>query len=198
VGALGLPGPDDAAEDCNPQDSSVGASHGSEGPAPDIPAVVGSTAAGDRSPTPEVESKVETMVAEEATSSPAADEVADHDPAASSSGPTISPSSPQPQVVAASALAGVDDNITNEPEAVLGHPLLRALGDVSLDEEMGTVYWALNQAQDVLRRESGDIHNKCLRLLLWTSILKRRTTSERAMVQARQQHLDAREDLLNQ
>jgi hypothetical protein len=59
-------------------------------------------------------------------------------------------SSPQPQVAAASASAGADDNITEKPEAVLGHPLQRALGDVSLHEAMGTVCWVLNQAQDVL------------------------------------------------
>jgi hypothetical protein len=34
--------------------------------------------------------------------------------------------------------------------------------------------------------------------LPWSSMLKRRTTSEKAMAQARQHHLDAREDLLNQ
>jgi hypothetical protein len=65
---------------------------------------------------------VETMVATEVTSSPIADEVVDQNPAASSSSPTASLSSLQPQVAAASASAGADDNIIEEPEAVLGHP----------------------------------------------------------------------------
>jgi hypothetical protein len=44
-----------------------------------------------------------------------------------------------------------------ELEVILGHPMLRALGDVSLDEAMGTAHWVLTQAQNVLRRESGGI-----------------------------------------
>jgi hypothetical protein len=87
---------------------------------------------------------------------------------------------------------------TSQRSQRLGHPLLRSSGDVSLDEAMCTVRWALNQAHDVLHRESDDIHDEHQCLLLWTTMLKRRTTSERAMAQVRQQHLDAREDLLNQ
>jgi hypothetical protein len=49
-----------------------------------------------------------------------------------------------------------DDGGAVEPEVILGHPMLRALGDVSLDEAMGTARWALTQAQNVLHRESGD------------------------------------------
>jgi hypothetical protein len=143
--------------------------------------MAGTTATGDGSPAPELESEIEMTVAVEAVSSSVVDEVEDQDPAASSSGPTVSLSSPQPQVAAASASTGAYDNITEEPEAVLGHPLLRAPGDVSLDEAMGTVRWALNQAQDVLHWDCGDIHDERRCLLLWTSMLKRRTTSERAM-----------------
>jgi hypothetical protein len=44
-----------------------------------------------------------------------------------------------------------------ELEVILGHPMLRAPGDVSLDEAMGTARWVLTQAQNVLRRESGGI-----------------------------------------
>jgi hypothetical protein len=140
--ALGCPRAGNVAEDHNPQDPSVKAAHGSEGPAPDMPNVVGMTTAGDGSSAPEVEM---TVVAE-VVSSPTTDEVADQDPTASLSNPMASSSSLQPQVAAASASAGADNNIMEEPEAILGHPLLMALGDVSLDEAMDTVCWALNQA----------------------------------------------------
>jgi hypothetical protein len=97
-------------------------------------------ASGGGSSAPDMESEVETTVAAEATSSPTAGEVTDQDPATSSSSPPISPSSLQPRVADASASAGADDNIMVEPEAILGHPPLRAPGDVSLDEVIGTVH----------------------------------------------------------
>jgi hypothetical protein len=50
-----------------------------------------------------------------------------------------------------------NDGATVESEAILGHPTLRAPGDVSLDEAMGMAHWALTQAQNVLHRESGGI-----------------------------------------
>jgi hypothetical protein len=50
---------------------------------------------------------------------------------------------------------------------------------------MGTIHWALNQAQDMLRQDSGYIQDERRCLLLWTSMLKRRTTFKRAMAQAR-------------
>jgi hypothetical protein len=69
--------------------------------------------------------------------------------------------------------AAADDDITVEESGIiLGHPMLRALGYVSLDEAMGTARWALTQAQNVLRRESGGIVNEWWRLLLWVSMLK--------------------------
>jgi hypothetical protein len=141
VGALGRRRPSDAAKDRGPQDASIWAAHGSEGPTPDMPAVVGTVDAGDGSPAPEVESEVARTVVVEVVSSPVVDEVAYQDRDASSSGPA-SPSSLQPQVAAASASVGTDDNIMEEQEAVLGHPLLRALRDVSLNEAMGIVCWA--------------------------------------------------------
>jgi hypothetical protein len=128
VGALGHLGPGDATLDHGSQDLSVGATYIGEGPCPDMPAVAGTIAAGDRSPALEVESEVETTVVVEAASSPTADEVVDPDPATFSSSPMASPSSPQPQVATASASAGANDNIMDEPKAVPGHPLLRALG----------------------------------------------------------------------
>jgi hypothetical protein len=83
--------------------------------------------------------------------------------------------------------AATDDNIAmEEPGVILGHPTLRAPGDVSLDEAMGTVRWALTQAQNMLHRESGGIVDERWHLLLWASMLKERTMAERAWAKARQ------------
>jgi uncharacterized protein (DUF2225 family) len=49
----------------------------------------------------------------------------------------------------------------------------------------------------VLHWESGGINDEQKCLLLWASMLKERTTTERAKVEARQQHLDVRKELLN-
>jgi hypothetical protein len=49
----------------------------------------------------------------------------------------------------------------------------------------------------VLRRESGGSVGERWSLLQWASMLKERTTTERARAEARQQHLDVREELLN-
>jgi hypothetical protein len=76
VGALGRYGLGDAAEDRGPQDPSIGAARGGEGPTPDMLATVDTTATSDTFSTPEVESEVEMMVAAGATSSPIASEVA--------------------------------------------------------------------------------------------------------------------------
>jgi hypothetical protein len=45
-----------------------------------------------------------------------------------------------------SSTEAVDDGGTVEPEVILGHPMLWAPGDVSLDEAMSTACWALTQA----------------------------------------------------
>jgi hypothetical protein len=79
-----------------------------------------------------------------------------------------------------------DDGGAVEPEVILGHPTLRAPGDVSLDEAMGMARWVLTQAQNVLHRERGGIVVERRRLLLWASMLKERTMVERARVEARQ------------
>jgi hypothetical protein len=97
---------------------------------------------------------------------------------------------------AASASVVNGDNIVEEPEVIHWHPLLRDPRGVSLDEAMGTAHWALNQAQEVLHRERGDVDDECQRLLLWVSMLKVRTTSKKARVQARERHLNMREELL--
>jgi hypothetical protein len=89
-----------------------------------------------------------------------------------------------------------DDDTVEESGVILGHPI-RAPVDVSLDEAMGTARWALTQAKDVLRQESGGINDEWRRLLLWASMLRERTMTEMARVEVRQQHLDVREELLN-
>jgi hypothetical protein len=57
-----------------------------------------------------------------------------------------------------------DDGSTGEPEVILGHPMLRAPGDVSFDEAMGTARWALTQAQNVLHQELDSAGTKMLEL----------------------------------
>jgi hypothetical protein len=61
------------------------------------------------------------------------EEVAANDPA-SSAGPSGG---------ACFSMKMADDGGAMEPEVILGHPTLRALGDVSLDEAMGTAHWVL-------------------------------------------------------
>jgi hypothetical protein len=106
-------------------------------------------------------------------------------------------SSTGPSGGACFSIEAADNSGAVEPEVILGHPTLRALGDGSLDEAMGMARWALTQVQNVLHRESGGIVDERWRLLLWASMLKEQTTTERARVEARQQHLDVREELLN-
>jgi hypothetical protein len=57
-----------------------------------------------------------------------------------------------------------DDDSTVEPEVILGHPMLRAPGDVSFDEAMGMARWALTQAQNVLHQELDSAGTKMLEL----------------------------------
>jgi hypothetical protein len=82
-------------------------------------------------------------------------EVATEDPA-SSAGPSGG---------ASSSTEATNGGGAMEPEVILGHPTLRAPGDISLDEAMGTAHWALTQAQNVLRWESGGIVDEQQRLL---------------------------------
>jgi hypothetical protein len=98
---------------------------------------------------------------------------------------------------ASPSTAVADDDVTvEESGGIMGHPI-RAPGDVSLDEATGTTRWVLTQAQEVLRRESGGTNDEQRRLLLWASMLKEWTTTEKARAEARRQHLDVREELLN-
>jgi hypothetical protein len=75
-------------------------------------------------------------------------------------------SSAGPSGGACFSIEAVDDDGAVEPEVILGYPTLRAPGDVSLDEAMGTARWALTQAQNLLHRESGGIVDERRRLLL--------------------------------
>jgi hypothetical protein len=97
---------------------------------------------------------------------------------------------------AASTSMVAGNDIAEEPEVVHGHPFLKAPGGISLDEAMGTAHWVLNQVHEVLHREHRYVDDKCRRLLLWASMLKERTTSKKARAQARERHLNTREELL--
>jgi hypothetical protein len=83
------------------------------------------------------------------------------------------------------------------PEVILGCPPLLAAGNVSLHVVVGMTHWALTQAQDVHSRQYGSINDEHRRLLLWASLLKERTTYERAKSMVRQEHLDKREELMD-
>jgi hypothetical protein len=72
-----------------------------------------------------------------------------------------------------------------QPEVILGHPMLRAPEDVSLDEAMRMARWTHTQAQNMLHRESGGIVDERRRLLQWASMLMECTMVERARVEAR-------------
>jgi tRNA G26 N,N-dimethylase Trm1 len=48
----------------------------------------------------------------------------------------------------------------------------------------------------VLRRERGDVDDEHQHVLLWASMLKDQTTSEKVREQARERHLNTREELL--
>jgi hypothetical protein len=63
-------------------------------------------------------------------------------------------------VVTATASVGANDDAIEEHEVILGHPILRALRDVSFSEVMGTTHWALNQVHNVLRWEREDINGE--------------------------------------
>jgi hypothetical protein len=155
-------------------------------PAPQDPSI--EAAGGDGTPFPKtVPAMGTTTTAGEATAD---------DPAASTGLATSAPSSP-PQMASAIALVGTDDNANEEPEVIMGHLSLRAPGDVSLFEVMGATHFALNQVHDMLRREREDINKEWLCLLVWVSMLKKQTTSEKEKAEVRQKCLDVIEILLD-
>jgi hypothetical protein len=177
-------GPQDTVEAHGSKGPTVGAAGGDGVPVPGAAIAAGvavlEVVADDGSPAPEVllEGDANVTVGEMATGDSAA-----------SSGPARGTS---PSTVVAD-----DDVVLEESGVILGHPMLRAPRDVSLDEVMGMARWALTQTQDVLRRESGGINDEWQCLLLWASILKEQTMTEKARAEARQHHLDVREELLN-
>jgi hypothetical protein len=121
-------------------------------------------------------------------------EVAASDPAASTA-PAVGVLSSPPQMAAATASSGADDNTVEEPKVIMGHPGLRAPRIVSLSEVMGTTHFVLNQAHDVLCQESEDINEEQLRPSVWVSLLKTWMTSEKEKAEARQKSLDVMEIL---
>jgi hypothetical protein len=94
------------------------------------------------------------------------------------------------------ALVGVDVAAAEEPEVILGHPALRAPGDVSLSEAMGMTHWSINQAHSVLHQERENIDNERRPLLLWGSLFKEWTASEEK-AEAKHVWLGVKEDLIN-
>jgi hypothetical protein len=124
VGAAQVAEPQDTVE-AQPSDEVVG---GDRVPVTGAAVAVGAAsqvAAGVESPASEVLPGGATNVITE--------EVAANDPA-SSAGPSGG---------ACFSMKMADDGGAMEPEVILGHPTLRALGDVSLDEAMGTAHWVL-------------------------------------------------------
>jgi hypothetical protein len=95
-------------------------------------------------------------------------------------------------MVATTASAGADDDAIEELEVILGHPFLKASGDVSLFEAMGAAHWMLIQTHDVLHRDRGDIDDKQRCLLLWVSLQRKQMASEKEKAKARQKHTTLR------
>jgi hypothetical protein len=106
-------------------------------PAPEV--MVSEVTAGDKSPAP----KVVPDAVKDAAASSLAHETTASGPASSCS-LAVGTTSSGPHAAAAT------DTAVEEPAMVLGHPILRAPSDVSLDEAMGTARWVLSQARDVL------------------------------------------------
>jgi hypothetical protein len=128
--------------------------------------------------------------------SPVTSEAAGGNPATSTVSVACAPSSP-PQMAAATASTGANDNAVEEPMVIMGHPGFRAVGAVSLSEVMVTSHFVLNQTHDVLCQEREDINIERMCLSGWVSLLKKRTTSEKEKVEVRQKHLDVMEILYN-
>jgi hypothetical protein len=115
--------------------------------------------ASDGPSAPEVGPEVETMVIGETAIPVVTHEMVARDVVVSFD-PTIGTSSSRPQKAAASGLANVDDDVMGEPEIILGHPSLIALGNISVDDVVGMAHWALTQAQEMLYREQGSINDE--------------------------------------
>jgi hypothetical protein len=110
--------------------------------------VVDEVVPGDGSPVPEMVPREDTTDIVEAVASTTASEVATGVPVTSTGPAADAPSSP-PRVVA-------DGNTIEQPEVIMGHRTIRASGDVSLFDVIGTSHFALNQVNDVIHREKAD------------------------------------------
>jgi hypothetical protein len=128
----------------------------------------------------------------EATTFLAISGVATHDLATLTGSVAGAPPS-TPHMVAATTSTSTDDNAIKEPEVIMGHPGLRMPGTVSLSEAMGTTHFVLNQAHDVLRRETEDINEERIYLSVWVSMLKQRTASEKEKAEERRKYLNVME-----
>jgi hypothetical protein len=109
---------------------------------------------------------------------------------------TAVPSSPLAAAAASSSALGtaapadVAADAVGEMEVVMGHPTYHAPGDISLDGAVSTALRALSQVRHVLRREDGDLADEHWHLLLWASMLKETTVTERAEARGRQRGFD--------
>jgi hypothetical protein len=113
-------------------------------------------------------------------------------------GSSAGASSSRPQMGAAFTMAVDGNDIMEEPEVILRHPLFRAPGDASLDEAMGIAHWVLNQAHEVLHLECDDVYAEHQCLLLWASMLKKRIASKRVRAHVQQWHLERRWAAINE
>jgi hypothetical protein len=96
--------------------------------------------------------------------------------------------------------ADLDNTIeepVEQPEVILGHRPIKASGDVSLLDGMGTTHFALNQVHNVLRWEREDLDEERLCLSECFSLLKKVTASEKVKAKARQKYTDVMEILLD-
>jgi hypothetical protein len=100
------------------------------------------------------------------------------------------------QMSTATNSIAISDDALEEPEVVMGHLDLGALGQVYVLEVVDTALFALQQAWDVFLREQKDLDDERARLLTWGSMLKKWTTSEKQKAVARQQWLDKKGSLL--
>jgi hypothetical protein len=67
---------------------------------------------------------------------------------------------PEVDTTIATGATTTGDDDDNELEVIMGHPGLRAPGNVSLSEEMGVAHFALCQAQEVLQQERANIEEE--------------------------------------
>jgi hypothetical protein len=96
-----------------------------KGSIPQEPSIEAAT--GDGPPIPETVLVTDTTTVAEVTVSPSMSETTAIDPAtATSTGLVAGAPSSWPQIAAATALMGADDNAVEEPEVIMGHPSLRA------------------------------------------------------------------------